>query len=132
VLLLLAVAKLVVKRTQGKFYIYKITTPIQSHGHALLLAQGQSSTRKRGMANLADYHTKHHPTSHHRNVRSTYVSNSVSSYPSKRHCKGVLKPSNRYKPLHRCTLKTVRQTVGRSTLISPVANQARHKRSINT
>ena len=44
----------------------------------------------------------------------------------------MLKPSNRYKPLHRCTLKTVRQTVGRSTLISPVANQARHKRSINT
>jgi len=64
-------------------------------------AQGQFHIYwKRGMTNLADYHTKHHPTSHHRNVKSTYVSNSVSSYPSKRHCKGVLKPSNRYKPLH--------------------------------
>jgi len=64
-------------------------------------AQGQFHIHwKRGMTNLADYHAKHHPTSHHRNVRSTYVSNSVSSYPSKRHCKGVLKPPNRYKPLH--------------------------------
>ena len=87
-------------------------------------AQGQFHIHwKRGMTNLADYHTKHHPTSHHRNVRSTYVLNTVSSFPSKRHCKGVLKPSNRYKPLHtknRCTLKTV----GRFTLTSPATNQA--------
>jgi len=52
------------------------------------------------MTNLADYHTKHHPTNHQRNVRLIYVLNSVATFPSKRHCKGVLKPPHRYKPLH--------------------------------
>ena len=29
----------------------------------------------KGINNYADYHTKHHPPSHHRNVRPTYILN---------------------------------------------------------
>ena len=38
----------------------------------------------------------------------------------------TFKPLQTVAPLHRCTLKTVRQTVGRSTLISPVASKHKY------
>ena len=43
---------------------------------------------KRGTQNLADYPSKHHPATHHKAMRPTYVANSTRN----RDCKGVLKP----------------------------------------
>ena len=39
---------------------------------------------------LADYYTKHFPSSHHQEVRSKYALNNIQA---ERYCKGVLKPS---------------------------------------
>ena len=47
-----------------------------------------------GKTNLGDYHSKHHPPAHHKQVRSTYLY--TKTYP---HCKGVLNPKS-IKPLY--------------------------------
>jgi len=48
---------------------------------------------KSGDQNLADYHTKHHPPSHHQRVRPTYlqVAKGATAYAQASHaCEGVL------------------------------------------
>lgn len=57
--------------------------------------QGQFAIHwKKGQDNLADYFTKHHPTSHHRNMQSTYLHNKTNHISTieqnQDHCEGVL------------------------------------------
>ena len=45
---------------------------------------------KKGATNLADYHTKHHPPSHHVAVRDTYLHKDHSANLAETECEGVL------------------------------------------
>ena len=56
--------------------------------------QGQFRVHwKRGNTNLADYFTKHHPPSHHIEVRPTYLQTAKLALRSEPECEGVLIPT---------------------------------------
>jgi len=55
--------------------------------------QGQFRVHwKRGSANYGDYFTKHHPPSHHKEVRPTYLQVAKTAIQQRPECEGVLIP----------------------------------------